>query len=141
MTELFEASVGPRRLAMLLLGVFASVALLLAVIGIYGVMAFSVAQRTQELGIRRALGAQPTDILRLVLRRGLALALAGIAIGAAGAFALTRILSSLLFHVTPTDPAAFLAIAGLFLLVALAASYLPARRATRIDPMSALRAG
>lgn len=139
MTELFEASVGPRRLALLLLSAFAGVALLLASIGIYGVMAYSVAQRSQELGIRRALGAQQEDILRLVLRRGLALALAGIVIGSGGAFALTRVLAGLLFHVKPSDPLTFLGIGALFLLVALGASYFPALRATRVDPMTALR--
>ncbi|HEY1240872.1 MAG TPA: ABC transporter permease [Bryobacteraceae bacterium] len=139
MTEVLESSVGPRRLALILLGVFAGIAVLLAVVGIYGLISFSVVQRTQELGIRRALGAQHRDIIGLVVSRGLTLALAGIILGIAGAFALTRLLSDLLFHVKPTDPAAFLAVAVLFLVVALAASYFPARRATRIDPMTALR--
>ena len=107
----------------------------------YGVIAYSVARRTQEVGIRRALGAQQADILRLVLRHGLALSLAGVAIGIGGAFALTRVMKGLLFHVTATDPATFAAIAILFVIVALAASYIPARRAARIDPMVALRIG
>jgi putative ABC transport system permease protein len=112
---------------------------LLALIGIYGVIAYSVAQRTREMGIRRALGAQHRDILRLVVGQGLVLALAGIALGVAGAFALTRVMKTLLFHVSATDPAIFTGVATLFLLVALASSYFPGRRATRIDPMAALR--
>jgi predicted lysophospholipase L1 biosynthesis ABC-type transport system permease subunit len=139
MDELVEAEVGERRLLTVLLGSFAGVALLLAVIGIYGVIAYSVAQRTQEVGIRRALGAQQSDILRLVIRQGLVLSLTGIAIGLMGASALTRVMKTLLFHVSATDPATFAGIALLFLVVALVASYIPARRATRIDPMAALR--
>jgi ABC-type antimicrobial peptide transport system permease subunit len=139
MDDVVEASLGQRRLTMRLLEVFAGVALLLAVIGIYGAISYSVAQRTQELGIRRALGAQQSDILRLVLGQGLGLTAAGVAIGAGGAFALTRILNSLLFHVSATDPATFGGVALLFVVVALAACYIPARRATRIDPMAALR--
>ena len=139
MDELVEQQIGQRRLLTILLGSFASVALLLAVLGIYGVIAYSVAQRTQEVGIRRALGAQQADILRLVIRQGLVLTVAGIAIGLVGAYALTRLMNTLLFHVSPTDPATFAGIAIVFLIVALAASYIPARRATRIDPMAALR--
>ena len=139
MTDVLAAAVGPRRLALILLAAFAGIAVLLAVIGIYGVMAYSVAQRTRELGIRRALGAQQPHILRLVLVRGMTLALAGTVLGMGGAFALTRLLTDLLFHVKPSDPATFASVAVLFLIVALAASYLPARRAARIDPMAALR--
>ncbi len=139
MDDLVEEQVGQRRLLVLLLGSFAGVALLLALIGIYGIIAYSVAQRTQEMGIRRALGAQQHDILGLVVGQGLRLALAGVALGIAGAFGLTRLMTTLLFHVTATDPATFAAVALVFLLVALAASYIPARRATRIDPMAALR--
>ena len=139
MDDLVEADVGQRRLLLILLGSFAAVALLLALIGIYGVIAYSVAQRTQEVGIRRALGAQPSDILRMVIGQGFALALAGIVIGLGCAFALTRVMKSLLFGVSTTDPGTFACVAALFLLAALAASYLPARRATRIDPMAALR--
>ena len=139
MTEVLESSVGPRRLALVLLGSFAAIAVFLAVVGIYGLMSFSVAQRSQEISIRRALGAQHRDIAGLIVSRGLRLALAGTILGVAGAFALTRLLADLLFHVKPTDPGAFLVVAVLFLLVALAASYFPARRATRIDPMTALR--
>jgi putative ABC transport system permease protein len=139
MDDLVEEEVGQRRLLVILLGSFAGVALLLAVIGIYGVIAYSVAQRTREMGIRRALGARQADILRLVVLQGLRLALAGVAVGIAGAFALTRLMTALLFHVSATDPGTFAVVALLFLCVALAASYIPARRATRIDPMAALR--
>jgi len=140
MEDLVEAAVGRRRLLAPLLGLFAGVALLLALIGIYGVISYSVAQRTREMGIRRALGAQHQDILRLVVGHGLALALAGVAIGIGGAFALTQVMGSLLFHVSATDPTIFAGIGALFLVVTAAACYLPARRATRIDPMDALRA-
>ena len=140
MDDLVEADIGQRRLLLILFGSFAAVALLLALIGIYGVIAYSVAQRTQEVGIRRALGAQQSDILRMVIGQGFVLALAGIAIGLGCAFALTRVMKSLLFRVSTTDPGTFAGVAALFLLAALAASYLPARRATRIDPMAALRA-
>lgn len=139
MDDLVEAEVGQRRLLLMLLGSFAAVALLLALIGIYGVIAYSVAQRTQEVGIRRALGAQQGDILRLVVRQGLVLALGGITVGLVGALALTRLMKALLFQVSATDPATFAVVAVLFLLAALAASYIPAHRAARIDPMAALR--
>ncbi|HTB19970.1 MAG TPA: ABC transporter permease [Bryobacteraceae bacterium] len=139
MDDLVEEQVGQRRLLVMLLGSFAAAALLLALIGIYGIISYTVAQRTQEMGIRRALGAQQSDILRLVVGQGLRLALAGVAVGVAGAFGLTRLMSALLFHVSATDPATFVIVAAVFLLVALAASYIPARRATRIDPMAALR--
>ncbi len=141
MESVFEATLGQRRLTMFLLGTFACLALLLASVGIYGVVAYSVVQRTQEVGIRRALGAQHGDILRLILRQGLGMVLVGIAIGVGGAFALTRVMKGLLFHVNATDPATFAGIAILFAVVALAGSYFPARRAARIDPMSALRVG
>ena len=141
MAQVFETTLGQRRLTMLLLAVFAGMALLLATVGIYGSIAYSVAQRTQEVGIRRALGAQQGDILRLILLQGLRLVLVGVAIGLGGAFALTRVMKNLLFHVQATDPAVFAGIAILFVGVALAASYLPARRAARVDPMAALRVG
>jgi putative ABC transport system permease protein len=139
MDALVEAQVGERHLLMILLESFAGVALLLAMVGIYGVIAYSVAQRTQEVGIRRALGARPSDILWLIIKQGFGLVLAGIILGLGGAFALTRIMKAVLFHTNATDPATFIGIALLFLLVALAASYIPARRAARIDPMAALR--
>ena len=139
MENVFDDTLGQRRLTMQLLGSFAGVALLLALIGIYGVIAYSVAQRTHEVGIRRALGAQQSDILRLVLGQGLSLTMAGVALGIAGAFALTRVMKTMLFEVSATDPLTFAGIALLFALVALAASYIPARRASRIDPMAALR--
>ncbi len=139
MEAVFEATLGQRRLTMLLLGMFAGVALLLATVGIYGVAAYSVAQRTQEVGIRRALGAQHGNILRLILGQGLGMVLGGIAIGLGGALALTRVMKNLLFHVKAADPATFVGIALLFFVVALAGSYIPARRAARIDPMAALR--
>lgn len=141
MEAVLDATLGERRLTTLLLGTFAAIAVILAVIGIYGVIAYSVVQRTQEVGIRRALGAQQSDILQLVLSQGLGLAIGGIAIGMGGAFALTRIMKSLLFHVSATDPATFFEIGLLFVAVALAASYIPARSAARIDPMAALRVG
>jgi predicted permease len=141
MEEVIDASIGQRRLTMLLLGSFAGVALLLAMVGIYGVIAYSVAQRTREVGIRRALGAQQGDILRLVLGQGLGLSLAGVAIGIGGAFALTRVMKGFLFQVSATDPTTIVGVALLFVGVALVGSYIPARRATRIDPMAALRVG
>src|SRR5271165_2190384 len=128
------------RLTMLLLSAFAGTAFLLAVMGIYGVISHSVAQRTTELGIRLALGAKTGDILRLVMSHGLALASAGIALGLAGALALTRVMSSLLYQVNASDPRTYLACAVLFTVVALLASYIPARRATNLDPVEALRA-
>ncbi len=139
MEELVEAQVGNRRLLLILLGSFALVALLLALIGIYGVIAYSVAQRVQEVGIRRALGARQSDILGLILGQAIVLAVAGVAVGIGGAIALTRVMKTMLFQVSATDPLTFVAIASLFLFVALAASYIPARRAARIDPMAALR--
>jgi ABC-type antimicrobial peptide transport system permease subunit len=141
MESVLTSNFGQRRLTMWLLGSFAGMALLLAIVGMYGIIAYSVARRTQEVGIRRALGAQQTDILSPILGQGLALALAGVAIGIGGAFALTRVMKGLLFHVTATDPATFAGIAILFIVVALAASYIPAHRAARIDPMVALRIG
>jgi predicted permease len=139
MTEVLESSIGPQRLTVLILSFFAVVAVVLAAVGIYGVISYSVTQRTQELGVRLALGAKRGDLLRLVLRQGLGLAVVGVAIGMSGAFILTRVLSRLLFQVSATDPATFLGITVLFMLVTLAASYIPARRAMGIDPIIALR--
>jgi putative ABC transport system permease protein len=139
MNELIDSSLGQQRVTTMLVGVFALLAVSLAAIGLYGVMAYAVAQRVAEIGIRRALGARPTDILRLIAGQGLGLSLAGILLGWGGALALTRFLRTLLFGVGAADPGTFAEIALLLLLVALAASYLPARRATRIDPMTALR--
>ena len=141
MDDILEAALGQRRLTAILLGAFAAMALLLSLVGMYGVIAFSVAQRTQEVGIRRALGAQQGDILQLVINQGLALALAGVAVGIAGASLLTSLLKTLLFEVSATDPVTFAITGILFVIVALAASFLPARRAAQVDPMAALRAG
>ena len=128
-----------RRFPAFLIGIFAVVALLLAVVGIYGVVSYSVSQQTHDIGVRMALGARAADILKMILRQGLTLAMLGLAIGVVGALALTRLLSSLLFEVQPGDPVILFSVAGLLVLVALIACYLPARRATKVDPMIALR--
>jgi ABC-type antimicrobial peptide transport system permease subunit len=141
METVLDAPLGQRRLTTLLFGSFAAVAMLLALVGLYGIIAYSVEQRTQELGIRSALGAQQSDILRLVVGHGLRLAVVGVAIGICGALASTRILTNQLFHTSATDPTIFVGIATLFVIVALVACYLPARRAAQIDPMIALRVG
>ena len=139
MEDIVADSYGQRRWTLWLLCMFAAIAISLAAIGIYGLLAYSVEQRRQEMGIRRALGATPRDLISLVLREGLTLTTAGILVGLAGSFALTRALGTLLFHVSPFDPAIFAATALLFVAVALIASYLPARRAIRIDPLIAIR--
>jgi putative ABC transport system permease protein len=138
--ELLAASVGPRRFSTWLLGLFAAVALLLACVGIYGVMAFDVNRRVQEVGVRMALGARPASVLRLVLGRGVALAAAGIGVGLFAAVALTRLLESQLYGVEPTDPLTFAAVTLLLLGVAALATLLPAWRAARVDPIIAMRA-
>ena len=140
MAEVVAESVAERRLTMTMLGVFAVAALLLAAVGIYGVIAYSVSQRTQEIGIRMALGAQQGDVLRMVVGQAMVLTLAGIVIGGTGAFFLTRLMRDLLFNVRPGDPLTFAAVATLLAVIAAAASYLPGRRAARVDPVIALRA-
>jgi putative ABC transport system permease protein len=119
--------------------VFAGVALVLALAGLYGVISYSVAQRTRELGIRVVLGAQVTDVVRLVLKQGMTFVLLGEVVGIAGAFALTRLIGGLLFGVSPTDAKTFVTVAVSLFLVALVACYVPARRATRVDPLVALK--
>lgn len=139
METVIERSVSYNRLNMLLLSIFAALALLLALVGIYSVMSYLVTQHTREIGIRMALGARPWDILKLMLGQGLVLTLIGVVIGMAGAFAMTRVMASLLFGVTATDPLTYLGVSLLLLLVSLLACFIPARRAMKVDPMIALR--
>jgi putative ABC transport system permease protein len=139
MEELVAQSVAQRRFGMFLLGAFAVLALLLAAIGIYGVVSYSVTQRTQEIGVRMALGASAADVMKMVLRNGMSLALIGVGLGLAGAFALTRLMARLLFAVTPTDVTTFALVSFGLIAVALLACYLPARRAMKVDPLEALR--
>jgi putative ABC transport system permease protein len=139
MEEAVGSSLANRRFAMMLLAVFAAVALLLSAVGIYGVMAYSVTQRTHEVGIRMALGARERDVLWMILRQGGRLAAIGIGIGVVAALALTRVMSSMLFSVSATDPATFTSVAAILVVVALLACLVPALRATRVDPMRALR--
>ena len=140
MDEVVSDSVAQRRLTMLLLTIFAGAALLLAAVGIYGVIAYSVTERTQEIGIRMALGAQRGAVLRMVMTQALVLAVTGIAVGGGGALLLTRLMEGLLFEVTPADPLTFGVVSGILAAVALLASYVPGRRATQVDPVIALRA-
>src|SRR5262249_40441639 len=139
MDERLSNSIAQRRFQMFLLGVFAAVALVIATVGIYGVITYAVSRRTHEIGIRMALGARGADVLRMVVWRGMSLALVGVALGLAAALALTRVMQNLLFEVSATDPATFALIALLLVCVALIASYIPARRATKVDPLQALR--
>jgi len=139
MDDVFSDSVARPRFQLVLLLVFAGIAVLLATIGVYGVVSYSASQRTQEIGIRVALGARAGDVSRLVLREGLLMGGLGVAVGLAAAVASTRVLRSLLFEVTPTDPTTLGAVACLLLAVAIAATLLRARRATKVDPMVALR--
>jgi putative ABC transport system permease protein len=139
MEQYLAESIAQRRFNMLLLAVFAGVAVTLAVVGLYGVMSYMVSQRTHEIGLRMALGAQARDILKMAVRQGLVLIVLGIGVGLAGALALTRLMSGLLFGVGATDPATFAAIVLLLAFVSLIACYIPARRATRVDPLVALR--
>jgi putative ABC transport system permease protein len=138
MDDVVANSLGTRRVSMQLFTVFAIAALLLAAIGIYGVMAYSVTQRTQEIGIRMALGAQKSDVLRLVVRQGMTLAAIGVVVGLVGALGLTRVISNLLFGVGASDPTTFIVISLLLIAVAFVACYLPARRAAKLDPVIAL---
>lgn len=139
MAELLGTEAAQRRMGMIMLAGFAALALLLASLGIYGVLAYFVTQHTNEIGVRQALGATPRNILFLVLQKGMRLTLAGVGIGLVAAFALTRLMSSLLFGVTPADPLTFATVPMLLVVVALLACYIPARRATRVDPLDALR--
>jgi putative ABC transport system permease protein len=139
MNEVVSKSVVQPRFLALLLAVFSGIALFLAAIGIYGVMAYSVAQRTQEIGVRMALGARPLHVLRLVLKQSLVMLVIGTLIGLAGAFALTRLMQTLLFEITATDPLTYVSVIGLLTVVALLACYIPARRAAKVDPLIALR--
>jgi putative ABC transport system permease protein len=139
MDQLISDSLGVRRFNLLLLGSFATIALVLAGVGIYGLISYSTGQRTHEIGVRMALGAQARDIVKMIIKDGASLVLAGIAFGMAGAFVMTRFLKGFLFGITATDPITFAAISLLLAAVALMATYIPARRATRVDPMVALR--
>jgi len=139
MEQVLDNTLAERRFTLILISFFAGLALVLAAVGTYGVIAYSVAERTREVGIRMALGANREQVVSIVVGQAARLALFGVAIGLGGAFALTRTMESLLFKVSNTDPLTFVAISAILILVSLAASYIPARRATRIDPMTALR--
>lgn len=139
MEKMVNDSMVQRRFSMILLAVFALVALILASVGLYGVMSYSVTHRTNEIGIRMALGARVTDVLAMVVAQGMKLSIAGVGIGLAGAFALSRVMRSLLFNVSATDPLIYAVVALMLAGVSLLACYIPARRATKIDPMEALR--
>jgi putative ABC transport system permease protein len=138
MSEVAASSFAARRFNMSLLSVFAGLALVLAAIGIYGVMSNAVTQRTQEIGIRLALGARAIDVLKLIIRDGLVLVSIGVALGLAGAYALTRLMTTLLFGVTPTDGLTIVVVSAVLTGIALLACFIPARRATRVDPLVAL---
>jgi len=139
MDEVISGSLAARRLSMILLGIFAALALVLSCVGIYSVVSYVVGQRTHEIGVRMALGAQRRDVMHLVLGEGAKMALVGVAAGIAAAFGLTRLMANELFGITAQDPLTFAAVASVLTLVALLACYLPARRAVRVDPMVALR--
>ena len=139
LNEIVSDSLADRRLYLSLLSTFAAMALILAAAGIYGVLSYVVAQRTREIGIRMALGARRSNVLGMVLREGLGLLALGVVLGLGGAMALTRLLQSLLYAVSPTDPGTYAAVVALLSAVTLAACLVPARRATRVDPLEALR--
>jgi putative ABC transport system permease protein len=139
MTALIDASVSAQRNGTTLLGLFAALAMVLAATGIYGVMSYTVAQRTHEIGVRMALGARRLDVLKLVIRQGMLLAVIGVALGLAGAYLLTQVMTTLLFQVTARDPVTFTVVAVLLLAVAFLACIVPALRATKVDPLIALR--
>jgi putative ABC transport system permease protein len=139
MEENMATTVAQPRFRTWLIGILAMLALVLAAVGVYGVMSYTVTQRTSEIGVRVALGAQPQDVFRIIVGEGLRLALFGVAVGLAAALALTRLLQSFLFGISAYDPVTFIAVSLVLTLIAVAASYFPARRATRVDPMIALR--
>jgi len=139
MEEVYDKSVARTSFTLVMLGIAGAMALVLGIIGIYGVISYTVSQRMREIGIRLALGAQRGDVLQMVLKQGAKMALVGVAIGIGAAFALTRLMTNLLFEVTAHDPVTFAAVAVVLFIVALWASYIPARRAMRVDPMVALR--
>jgi putative ABC transport system permease protein len=139
MSSVVEQATAESRFYLVLLGAFAAIAVVLAAVGIYGVMSYSVSRRTHEIGIRIALGAEPSSVLRFIVRQGMTPALAGAGVGIVAAFALTRLMGRLLYGVGPTDPMTFGLVTGVLCAVALVASYLPAHRATRVDPLTALR--
>jgi len=139
MEQRLSHSIASRRFQALLFGIFATVALVIAAVGIYGVLSYATSQRSHEIGVRIALGAQPLDVLMMILRQGIVVTLTGLAVGLAASLALTRVMKGLLFNVSATDPATFATIALLLAVVALSACYIPARRATKVDPNVALR--
>jgi putative ABC transport system permease protein len=139
MDEIRAESVGPERLNLTLLSLFAGIALVLAIVGIYGVMSYSVTQRTHEIGIRMAIGASPLDVFKMILGHGMKLALIGVGLGLLGAFLLTRLMATMLFGVAPTDAMTYTGISALLITVALLACYLPGRRATKVEPTISLR--
>ena len=139
MEELVSRAVAPQRFNLFLMGMFAALGFLLAALGIYGVQAYSVSQRTNEIGLRMALGAQSRDVLKLIMKQGMRLAVVGMVIGLIASFALTRVIKSLLFNVSTTDVLTFIVVSLVFTSVALLACWIPARRATKVDPLVALR--